>query len=105
MAKLQNAVSPNEVRRSRDAEAVCDLELMNKVVSTINNRLEHLPYNGNLLFSFTGEGYPYTILEPVAETFADCGWDVYIYGEKSKDMGIKIEWPENMKSLKWTKAQ
>lgn len=114
MAKLVEAINPGDIRKSREVSKLHDLELINKVVSTINNRLEYLEEGRDLVFSFTGEGFPFTILEAVGDMFDSVGWDVTVYGQdRSRDTGLKISWkaPENVDSLsrkereKWKKIQ
>jgi hypothetical protein len=91
--KLVAAITPEEIKKSREAAALNDLELINKVVTTISNRLEGLDEGRDLVFSFTGEGLPFTILDIIAKTFDDAGWDVTIYGQdRARDTGLKISW-------------
>lgn len=93
MAKIIEAISPQEIRKKRDVEKIADLESINKIVSTINNRLEYLDEKSDLVYSFTSEGYQFGLLNPVADFFDSAGWIVAIYGDRSRDMGIKISWP------------
>lgn len=100
MLKINDAIKPEEIKRSRDAVRVQSLEIMNKIIDVINNRLVGLRYGGSLSYSFIGEGYGTQLIEPVAEHFDMAGWDVLVFGEPSRDMGIKISWPDQYKNLK-----
>lgn len=95
MLKKQEAVvTPEEIIESREAEEIHDLETINKIVSTINNKLVYLPYNAELKVSFLGEGYPLSVREKIANSYDSAGWDVYTYGDNRTDFGLIIKWDD-----------